>query len=377
MREQSISRRAFVGGVAAAGVAAQVKLAGAQAGAKSQAEAWPENGTLVPDVGWRLWLDEKAEWKDDAIFLPEDVTRDANGAVLGGGKPLPVNAPTGGWNVLGSSAGIEVMLPSTVEQHYWEKFGERPYSPEEYRYAADDPVPQNGAYFGVSWWYRDVDIPASMRGKRIFLHVRGAHLRAEVYLNEKLVGYSIMEELPFECDLTAAAKPGGENRLAIRITNPWGRFDWVDGLNEQWGAVKLYRSHGFGGLDRGMTISAHGEIRITDAWVLNGKEPNLAQAFVAFEVVPSNPTGELTTDTHVYEAEFIVRNPDQTIVAQSTITANHGRQGLTVNSEFTPLTSPLQADLVGYHAHIWDLDRPTLRIPPASYQLTATKTGKH
>ena len=77
-------------------------------------------------------------------------------------------------------------------------------------------------------------------------------------MNEKLVGYSIMEELPFEAELTHAAKPGGKNVLAIRITNPLGRFDWVDGLNEQWGAVKLYRSHGFGGLDRGMTISAHG-----------------------------------------------------------------------------------------------------------------------
>src|ERR1700676_345339 len=117
-----------------------------------------------------------------------------------------------------------------------------------------------------------------MAGKRIFLQVRGEHLRAEGYLNEKLVGYSIMEELPFECDLTVAAKPGGENRLAIRITNPWGRFDWVDGLNEQWGAVKLYRSHGFGGLDRGMTLSAFdGDARIVDAYVLNRPEKNTAQ----------------------------------------------------------------------------------------------------
>ena len=66
-----------------------------------------------------------------------------------------------------------------------------------------------------------------------------------------------MEELPFECDLTNAADPGGFNLLGIRLTNPFGRYDWVDGLNAQWGAVKLYRSHGFAGLDRGMTLSAH------------------------------------------------------------------------------------------------------------------------
>jgi beta-galactosidase len=39
-----------------------------------------------------------------------------------------------------------------------------------------------------------------------------------------------MEELPFECDLTHAADPGSQNIIAIRITNPFGRDDWVDGL---------------------------------------------------------------------------------------------------------------------------------------------------
>jgi hypothetical protein len=275
MKKAKLSRRAFLGTAAAATIAAQVKFAGAQSAAKTYADAWPENGALIPDVGWRMWVDEKAEWKQDAIFLPEDVTRDTNGVVRGKGEPLPVNAPTGGWGVLGDAAGIAVTLPSTVEQHFWGKYGAgddgkpRAYTPDEYRYAADDPTLRNGAYFGVSWWWREIEIPASMQGKRIFLHIRGARLRAEVYLNQKLVGYSIMEELPFEAELTHAANPGGKNLLAIRTTDPFGRFDWVDGLNAQWGAVKLYRSHGFGGLDRGMTISAHGSFRVKDAYVLN------------------------------------------------------------------------------------------------------------
>ena len=207
---------------------------------------------------------------------------------------LPVSPPTGGWDALehGPAGSIPVTLPGTVEQHFWGNFGSRPYTPDEYRYAADDPIPQNGAYFGVSWWHRSISIPAEMQGKRIFLHIRGAHLRAEVYLNRKLVGYSIMEELPFEADLTTAARPGGENWLAIRITNPFGRFDWVDGLNAQWGAVKLYRSHGFGGLDRGMTISAHRSVRIRDVWVLNDTEPGTIYARTTTEVLEnSRPHG--------------------------------------------------------------------------------------
>ena len=262
---------------------------------------YPENGTLIPDEGWHLWVDDKAKWAEDDIFLPEDVAW-VDGKLCGKGKPLPVNAPTGGWQALSPSAGKEIVLPTSVEQHFWGKYGSRPYTAEEYRYAvpakgaappADDNIPQNGAYFGVSWWYRHIEIPASMKGKRIFLHVRGAHLRAEVYLNGQLCGYSIMEELPFEADLTAAVKPGGENLLAIRITNPFGRFDWVDGLNAKWGKVSLYRSHGFGALDRGITISAHSpEVRIVDAYALNMPEPQTIKAFARLE--PSTHGGEAT-----------------------------------------------------------------------------------
>src|ERR1039458_7334791 len=144
---RGMNRREFLQSTAATAVAAGgVRgLPGEAQGATTHAaEPWPENGTLIPDEGWRLWLDRSAEWKQDAIFLPEDVTQGSDGVVMGGGKPLPVNAPTGGWGVLaGAAAGsIPVTLPGTVEQHYWGKFGAgedgkpRPYTPDEYRYAA-------------------------------------------------------------------------------------------------------------------------------------------------------------------------------------------------------------------------------------------------
>jgi beta-galactosidase len=283
-----LSRRTFLQSATAATLATKLRPASSQSPAKTEI-AYPENGTLIPDDDWRLWIDEKAEWKNDPLFLPEDISWQ-NGVLCGKGTPLSVNEPTGGWQLLDHLTGINVTLPTTVEQHHWGKFGSRPYTPDEYRYAADDPVPQNGAYLGVSWWGREIHIPAEWKGKRIFLHIRGARLRAEVFLNKKLVGYSIMEELPFECDLTHAADPGGFNLMAIRLTNPFGRYDWVDGLNAQWGAVKLYRSHGFAGLDRGMTISAHDPaIRIRDAWVLNTPDTKTVQAHVIVEVRKANP----------------------------------------------------------------------------------------
>jgi beta-galactosidase len=330
---------------------------------------YPENGTLIPDDGWHLWIDDKAAWKEDDIFLPDDVSW-IDGKLCGKGQPLPVNEPTGGWGVLRADSGLDVILPSTVEQHYWGQYGAgddgkpRPYTPEEYRYAAttppvppaDDNVPQNGAYFGVSWWHTAIDIPAEWRGKRIFLHIRGAHLRAEVFLNKQLVGYSIMEELPFECDLTHAADPGNFNGLAIRITNPFGRFDWVDGLNAKWNHVSLYRSHGFGGLDRGMTISAHeGQVRIRDLWVLNKPDARGIKVFY-----------ELATLSGFMDGSGSVRLDVIDPVTGRVVATNRPPGSGGASSFADTNVAIFNEDLGVKEAEIWDLHSPKL------YHLRAT-----
>ncbi len=253
-----LSRRGFLG---AAGAGAAACFVPSTHAAPVLAE--------VPDEGWRLWIDRDAAWREDRIHLPGEADLAA----------LPRNPPTGGWDALWKADALRVTLPTTVEEHFWGAFGERPYTADEYRYAEDDPVPRNGAYRGVSWWYREIDVPASAAGRRVMLHIRGARLRAEIFLNERLVGYSIMSELPIHCDLTAAMRPGEANRLAIRITNPGGRYDWRDSTTMMWGAAKLFASHGFGGVDRGMTLSAHPlDAHIEDAWVLNTPDPHVVTA---------------------------------------------------------------------------------------------------
>jgi hypothetical protein len=373
----TLSRRRFLQTAAVATAATQL-APHLHAEPATAAIPYPENGTLIPDTGWHLWIDEHAAWKEDDIFLPEDVSWIGTGKdakLCGKGQPLPVNAPTGGWQTLSPNAGLEVVLPTTVEQHFWGKYGAgddgkpRPYTPEEYRYAApppaangnqappvppaDDNVPQNGAYFGVSWWTRPIDIPASMQGKRIFLHIRGARLRAEVYLNQQLVGYSIMEELPFECDLTHAANPGGQNTLSIRLTNPFGRFDWVDGANAKWGHLSLYRSHGFAGLDRGMTISAHSApVRFVDLWIENDTLPKRIYVNAKIEAASGlRPIGYL-------HHEIVDPSNGQTVLAMKTPpeAINH--------------LATLRAGMFPVHVETWDFDNPKI------YHLRSTWIGE-
>src|SRR5580704_9793427 len=304
MPGKKIDRRSFLVGAGATGIAAGAAAslpASARAILLSSATAatdhatlrenFSDNGTLIPDDGWHLWIDKAAHWQDDEIFLPEDVKLET----------LPVNPPSGGWEALHSALNsadyAAVTLPTTVEEHFWGRYGTRSYTPDEYRYASDDAVPQNGAYVGVSWWWRAIDIPKEYEGQHIFLHIRGARQRAEVFLNRKHVGYSILEELPFDCDLTGAANPGGENILVIRITNPGGRYGWVDGGTIQWGHVKFHRSHGFGGLDRGMVLNTPRpkSIRVLYRVVANGHHALRNDFSTSYEVIDAASGKRLQT----------------------------------------------------------------------------------
>ncbi len=327
-----IDRRSFL--TTSLGVAAATSLTPAVGVAA-------EPSLAISDDGWRLWIDRDAAWKDDLIHLPGafDLAK------------LPINPPTGGWSALASGEAITVKLPATVEEHFWGKFGTRPYGPDEYRYAEDDDVPRYGAYKGVSWWSKTIDIPASVRGQRVLLNIRGARLRAEVFLNEQLVGYSIMSELPISCDLTEAMRPGEANRLTIRITNPGGRFDWRDSTTMMWGKLKLFASHGFGGLDRGLTLSVHPhEARIDDAWVLNTPEPRKVTGYM--EVVLDKPLPKAGLDKLKSKAAVeLVDDAGAPVAATTTVEAIEAIDEHRLRVRFT-VSAPT--------AKPWDLDTPVL-----------------
>lgn len=108
----------------------------------------PASAEDISASGWRLWLDREAARKDDTLYLPDEVNL----------AKLPVNAPTGGWNILNDQQGIKVTLPTTVEEHYWGKFGTRPYTKNEAQRGAGTTF-QNGNYLGVSWWWREISVP--------------------------------------------------------------------------------------------------------------------------------------------------------------------------------------------------------------------------
>ena len=219
-------------------------------GAARADEPLPPVAANNMDGGWRLLLDPDAQWKNDAIFLPDEVNL----------SKLPTNPPSGGWAALSANVGRAVTLPATVEGQTWGQngLGQTP----------GEIVNARANYHGVSWWYRSFNAPTLKAGERLIFNFRGARLRSEVYVNGQLCGYNIITEAPFMADATKAVKAGA-NQLAVRVTNPGGNFDWIDFSTFQWGDYTLPVSHDFGGLDGGITMDVRAPVEVSDLAVFN------------------------------------------------------------------------------------------------------------
>ena len=85
-------------------------------------------------------------------------------------------------------------------------------------------------YFrGAAWYRRALDIPASYRGKSVFLRFEGAATVAQVYVNGHLAGTHRGNFGAFCFDITKLIRPGMANLLAVRVDN--SKFDDVPPLS--------------------------------------------------------------------------------------------------------------------------------------------------
>ncbi len=78
--------------------------------------------------------------------------------------------------------------------------------------------------FRRSWWYRtSFGVPSDYKGRTIWLGFDGINFRANVWMNGKQIASSTQMAGAwrlFEYDVTAAAKPGESNALAIEVFPP-------------------------------------------------------------------------------------------------------------------------------------------------------------
>jgi len=248
-----------------------------------------------------------------------------------------------------------------VEEHFWGVNGLRPYN-EEYFYEAQDSVVKNGNYKGVSWWWKEIDVPKNFAAGKAILRIRGARLRAEVYWNRRLVGYNTITETAFNCDVTNALEPGEKNLLAIRITNPGGRLDWLDTQVMDWGTTsqRFHKSHGFGALDRGITLTFHDPVYCSDLWILNTPKPTTITANgLLVNTTDTNITGTLTISI----IDPAKNNTSKMVIRQDV--------------EMTPHSElPFKIPVILASAELWTPDSPKLYTARAEFKSGSWKDNR-
>src|SRR5450631_840490 len=98
-------------------------------------------------------------------------------------------------------------------------------------FTQNSPAGAGGGYLngGVGWYRKTFTLPASASGQKILVQFDGVYMDSTVYLNGTQVGARPYGFSSFECDLTANAKFGASNVLAVRVNNQQPSSRWYSG----------------------------------------------------------------------------------------------------------------------------------------------------
>lgn len=147
---------------------------------------------------------------------------------------------------------------------------------------------------GIAWYRKHFKIPASAKGKKIFLEFEGIRQAGQFYLNETPIGMSENGVMAFGFDVTDAAKFGDEeNVLAARIDNDWDYKEKATNTKFQWEDKNFYAN--YGGINKNVYLHI---------------VPKVYQTLPLFSNLG-------TTGVYIYADNFNIKGKSATIHAES------------------------------------------------------------
>ena len=267
--------------------------------------------------GWHLWQDKNAAWQTEDIYL-----------TLEEAQKSPVIVPTAGWDILTSAQTLSVQVPGTAEEYLQTQSG-----PE-------------GDITGVTWWSRTMDIPVLKKGQKVFLNFGSIRSRAEIFINQRLVDYQIVDNVSFETDITPYIKSGEQVQLAVRITDAGGNHDWRDSRTIPWGDKMLPPGHGFGGITGKVGMKVCNAVYVADIYMQNTPQITTANAILTLQ----NEKGKTTKqDLRITVYEW--QNKEKIVYSKEI-------KGVSLNKGLNELKIPVSAP----DAKLWSVDDPNLYV---------------
>lgn len=117
---------------------------------------------------------------------------------------------------------------------------------------------ESSLWTGVAWYRKTFTLPASARGRKVFIEFQGVRQVADVYLNGHHLGQDRTGFIPFGFDLTPHLNPGGANVLAVRVDN---RFDKQFTGDTPWHHPNWHPPHG--GIYRNVSLHITDPLHVT------------------------------------------------------------------------------------------------------------------
>ncbi|WP_340110765.1 glycoside hydrolase family 2 TIM barrel-domain containing protein [Maribellus mangrovi] len=187
-------------------------------------------------------------------------------------------------------------------------------------------VPEENNHVGT--YRKEIEVPASWDGKKIFAHFGSVTSNITLYVNGKFVGYSEDSKLEAEFDLSKYLQPG-KNLIAFQV------FRWSDGtyLEDQ----DFWR---FSGVGRDCYLYARNKTYIQDIKITPDLDANYTNGSLAVDLTLE---GKGTVELALSDAEG-------NVVAEETVDAS----------------GKLRTDISVMNPSKWTAETPVL------YQLTAT-----
>ena len=97
---------------------------------------------------------------------------------------------------------------------------------------------------GVAWYRKHWRLPASDRGKQVFLEFEGIRQGGEFWLNGHWLGRHENGVMAFGFDITPWLRPDSDNVLAARIDNSWDYHEKATGSSFEWNDRNFYANYG-------------------------------------------------------------------------------------------------------------------------------------
>ncbi len=260
---------------AATAVALLILAFGLAVGVAPDARAAGSSSTIVLQQGWAIQSSAKVADSGDTISTPQFKAE--------GWYPATV-----------PSTVLAALVADRVYPDPYYGANLRSIPGAEYPVGANFanlPMPDDSP-FKVPWWYRtEFRLPASYKDKNLWLDFNGINYRANVWLN----GVQIADQTKmagmwrlFEFDVTAAARLGATNVLAVEIFPPKPdslSITWVD-----WNPLPPDKDMG---VWREVSISASGPIALRDPEVATDLDlPSLEVAHLTVSANLVNPGKE-------------------------------------------------------------------------------------